>query len=368
MGRERKRKVSLILALSLALLSQGCGAGSAAKSTADTYTTDQYDMEYDTEEYETEDSTDAAAEESVNSGSGSTETVDEAAASDASKPKSEDTSQKLIKTVSMTVETKNFDSVYDTLEKRVEELGGYIENSEISGTGSEYNNRWASLTIRVPSDQLEAFLETASENTNVTYQSENTQDVTLSYVDLKSHIESLRIEQESLTKMLEKATDLDDIFSIQSELTEVRYQIESYESQLRVMENQVSYSTVNLDITEVERETKIVEEKSFWEEARAGFADNLYHLGQGLRAFAIWFIGSLPYLIPVAVMIFILVIICHNINKKNRRKREEMMRQSQQRMQAQQFNQNPSAPGNWNVPPAPQNPQSDQQQEETKKE
>ena len=55
--------------------------------------------------------------------------------------------------------------------------------------------------------------------------------------------------------MMEQATSMKDILSIQSQITDVRYEIESYESQLRVYDNQVTYSTVYLDLYEVNRES-----------------------------------------------------------------------------------------------------------------
>ena len=87
-----------------------------------------------------------------------------------------------------------------------------------------------------------------SEEANVTYSSESTEDVTLAYTDMQSHVAALRTEQETLLSMLGQAQSMEDILAIQTQLTQVRYEIESYESQLRVYDNQVDYSTVYLDI------------------------------------------------------------------------------------------------------------------------
>ena len=56
------------------------------------------------------------------------------------------TSQKLIKTVGMNLETKEFDQLLEHIKTRVEEMGGYIENSEISGK-QLLQPAWESLCV-----------------------------------------------------------------------------------------------------------------------------------------------------------------------------------------------------------------------------
>lgn len=233
------------------------------------------------------------------------------------------TSQKLIKNVYMDLETKEFNDLLDKLYKKVSELNGYVENSEVSGSSYDYDrSRYASLTIRVPSKSLDQFVTVVEKDANVTNKSENVQDVTLQYVDLSSHIAALRAEQESLMKLLKEATKMDDIIQIQSQLTQVRYEIESYESQLRTYDNLVDYSTVNLNISEVKRET-VMETKSFGEKATARFNTSIYDIGQGFLAFSIWLIGSSPYLLIGGVVLVLFVLVLRKTVPQRRRKKFE---------------------------------------------
>ena len=75
----------------------------------------------------------------------------------------------------------------DSIEKRITELGGYIENME-SYNGSAYSDfrssRNSSMTVRIPAGQLNVFLSEVSEISNVVRRTENVQDVTLEYVDI----------------------------------------------------------------------------------------------------------------------------------------------------------------------------------------
>ncbi|MCD7921281.1 MAG: DUF4349 domain-containing protein [Clostridiales bacterium] len=272
------------------------------------------DEEYDYDEAETAEEYDDAG--SSVSNAADTEVSESAAADDSY-------SQKLIKTVDMTVETTEFDELIAQLESKTEELGGYIESSETGGSSGSAAGRWSYLTIRIPADSLDEFVSLVGENANVTYTSESTEDVTLTYVDMESHLTALRTEQESLLAMLEQADSVESIIAIQSQLTEVRYEIESYESQLRVYDNRVSYSTVYLSIDEVERETSAAA-VTFGESVRTRFSDNVYRIGQGFKNFAIGFLGALPFIIVVVVIIAVIFAVCRLVLNR----REKKMKQS----------------------------------------
>lgn len=120
--------------------------------------------------------------------------------------------------------------------------------------------------------------------------------------------------------ILERAEKLEDIITIQNQLTNIRYELESYESQLRVYDNRINYSTLYLDINEVERETSVATELSYGEEIRQGLSDTLYDLGQGFRDFSIWFIVNLPVLLIWAVIIAVIIVIVRKLLKVHAKK------------------------------------------------
>lgn len=238
------------------------------------------------------------------------EAVAEEAVGGAETPKVQDTERKLIKTVSMSVETETFDTLMQTIEDKTEGYGGYIESSNVYN-GSHYygeHNRNANLTLRIPVEKLSEFLSTVSENSNVISRDENVTDVTLQYVDMKSRKEALETEHERLLTLLEQAETVEDIIAIEGRLSEVRYEMESMESQLRTLENQVSYSTVYLYIEEVVKYTP-VKELGTWEKITTGFAASLYDVGRGIKNFAIDLIINIPYIVVWTIIIIALVIV-----------------------------------------------------------
>lgn len=268
----------------------------------------------------------ASAEQSYYDGGFGTDSYDtENAVSEEGAVSVAATERKLIKNVDMNVETREYDKLLTAVESKVTELGGYIESLDAYNGSSYYSyrsTRNANMTIRIPKDRLDEFLNTVSDLGNVTSRSENVQDVTLTYVDLQSHRDALQTEQERLLQLLEQAESIEDIITIEQRLSDVRYQLESMESQLRSYDNQVDYSTVYLYIDEVEVYTP-VEEETTWERISAGFMDSLKSIGEGIKEAAIWFVINIPYLVIWAIVIVVIVLILKKIKKRTKRIRAE---------------------------------------------
>ena len=211
--------------------------------------------------------------------------------------------QKLIRTVYMDAQTTSMDGVMSWLENRVAELGGYFEQKSIRRSGSRDDGsyyRYADMVIRVPAENLDSFLAQIGENTVVTSTREETEYVTLQYVSTKSRVEALETEQKRLLELLEEAGSMEDLLTIEERLTDVRWELENYASQLRVLDNQVDYSTVYLNINEVDK-PKVVTERTVWQKIGDGFAENTIDLWDGIVAVFVWLLSSLPFLIPLAV-------------------------------------------------------------------
>ena len=247
----------------------------------------------------------------------------------------------LIRTVTMAAETKEFENARRAIEDKVKELGGYIENSGVSGTGKTGSLRRASYKIRVPADKLDELITTVGSGCTVTSSNENTSDVTLNYVDTKAKLESLRVEQKQLTELLSQAKDLDSIIVLQDRLTQVRYQIESAESTLRVLENQVSYSTLTLNIREV-MEIKPQEEphvESYGEKVARTFKESLHNIGEFFKGLFLVLVAVSPVIVPMTIItIIVLVIVISSVKKKRKKRAAEIAEKEAQyraRLQAQ---------------------------------
>ncbi len=212
--------------------------------------------------------------------------------------------RKLIRTINLDVETTSFDQLLASLRKSSSEKGGYIQESSISGnsiSSSQAGRRYAYFVIRIPAIHLDSFLQQVDEQSNITNRSENVQDVTLQYADIESRKKTLTVEQERLWALLEKADTLEAVIALEERLSEIRYELESFESQLRTYDNQVDYSTIYLDIQEVGVFTPTAPD-SVATRIQKGFNRNLEGIFNFGVDFIVGFLSSTPILILLAII------------------------------------------------------------------
>ena len=259
----------------------------------------------------------AAASVSV-SVSGETGAADTSAANDLSE-------RKIIKTANVRYETRTYDDFMTALTACIRQYGAYIESQENYG-GSIYDyasTRSAYLTVRVPLESYDAFMQEAGTIGSITYRSETAQDVTMAYVDTESRIKSLRTEYDALLAILEKATKLEDVISLQSRISEVTYQLELHQSQLRKYDDLIAYCTVRIDVAEVEKVTPNVREMTFGEKIRDGLSENFEDIGRDASDFAVWFVTSLPYFVIWGIVIVLLVLLLKRMRVRRKKKKEQ---------------------------------------------
>ena len=224
--------------------------------------------------------------------------------------------QKLIRKVSLSVETEDYKAFIKGLDAAVWGMGGYYEKIESHTSG---DRPYATLVIRVPAGRLDELLRHVVGAGNVTYRVESQTDVTLNYVDTESRNKALKTEQERLLALLEQAEDLDQILAIEDRLTEVRYQIESTEASLRTMDNLVDYATVTLELRQVEVYTQ-VEEPGFWEKIGTGFVSSVKGIWELLKTAFSYFVIALPYLLVFVILPLVILLFFLSRARKRRRK------------------------------------------------
>ena len=230
--------------------------------------------------------------------------------------------RKLIRNMALSLETTAFDDFMANVESQANGMGGYVEDSSISGSSGHPTQRNGYLTVRIPADRLDEFADSITGSATVLNRSTSVSDVTLQYSDLESHIEALKIEQKTLMDMLAKAEEIETVLAIQNQLTNVRYELESYGSQLKLMENQVSYSTVNIDVSEVEIPTSI-ESDTFGNKVVRTFRNSMSGFAHGLESFLVWFLGNIVFIAVFFVLVFLAFLGLRKIFRRWRQKRNK---------------------------------------------
>ncbi len=238
--------------------------------------------------------------------------------------------RKLIKNVYMYIETLEFEQSRQTVEGLVRTFGGYVESSSVADR-SMYNGRslrYASYVLRIPGEQLDAFLNSSGDIGTITSQEMGTEDVTLAYVDLEAKTQSLEIQQERLLEFLEKAETIEDVIKLEDRLNTVRYQLEAQKSQLKNYDNLVAFSTVSINLQEVQRVT-VPEPETVGERITSGFGETMYDLSESFKNFLVGFIVNLPYILIWGVIIFLVIFFGIRIVRKNKKRKAEQAAQAQ---------------------------------------
>ena len=232
--------------------------------------------------------------------------------------------QKLITTVELNAETEDLDALMPQLSEHIAQLGGYVEfqNTYYGSAYSSYRHRSANMTIRIPADKLSDFLLHVEGASNVISKQQSQDNVTLQYVDTESRVAALEAERDRLMELLEQAGDLSDLLKIEERLTDVLYDLESTTAQLRSLDNQVSYATVNLYIDEVKILTE-TQEQTVWQRIGSGFGENLRNIGDDIVDFFVWLVTYSPQLIIIGGIICLIVRTVRRAIKKRRAKKIE---------------------------------------------
>ena len=240
-----------------------------------------------------------------------------------------DYTAKIIYTASVSIETTEFDKAVAALENQVQKIGGFVESSNVTGD-TQYNsdgtttvvNRWAYYTVRIPCDHFESFLHETEGFGNVTSTSRDAQNVTSAYTDYEARLSSLNTQEERLLDMLAKSEDVETLIALEQRLSDVRYEIESIERNLRNYDMQIKYSTVNLDLREVEVYTPTVPvRRTFGQKLADSLSDGWNGFTRGIQNVILGLASALPALILLAVIIAAVIVCIKKARKKRKAKK-----------------------------------------------
>jgi len=271
--------------------------------------------------------------------------------------------EKIIYTVDAHIETLRFDETIDMIYAMLVDYGAFIENSNISGVNMETarygwsSYRYAYFSLRVPKDNLNSITANLGNLGNVVRQSSNAQNISSQFFDSQSRLTSLEIQEERLLDMLSKSDDITDLIALEERLGDIRYQIESLTTTLRNWQNQVDYSTLVLNINEVEIYTEPPQiHRTYWEQVGDGFISSLKGVGNFFMNLFKWFVTNLPVLVLLAGIGFLIFIII-KAGLRSSRKKKVLRQQNLNRQYMDQWNMNQPNTGQQQPPEQHQPPE-----------
>ena len=239
--------------------------------------------------------------------------------------------EKIVYTCDTTLETLDFDDTYKKLQSLMDKYSCVVESETMNDEDSSYlyddytyydenkNNyttgKIDNIKVRVPSKDFKKFISEYSNLGNVTSKTQTADNITQHYYDTTAEVEGKKAELQRLQDMLATATDINNIISINSKITEVQTEINKLTTEIRTMDTEVAYSTVNIEVKEVVQYTEKGDHEktnTFFDRVKKSFKDGWKGVGKFLENFLLALIELLFILIkliPVAIIIGLIVVI-----------------------------------------------------------
>ena len=221
--------------------------------------------------------------------------------------------EKIIYSSDVTVETTDFDASLAKIDELMAACGGWVESSSVNGA-NYYNKsrgftstRSANYTLRIPSERFNELMNSLSSLGNIPYTHTYTENVTAQYYDTEAHLLAYQTQEARLLEMMEKAETVEDIVILEDRLTELRWRIESLQSTLKNWDRRVSYSSVYLELREVQEYTpEAVTKISYGQRLWRSLKDGLKGVAEFFEDLLLWFVGALPSLVILAALVLVL--------------------------------------------------------------
>ena len=232
--------------------------------------------------------------------------------------------RKIVYTVTTELQTKDFDAAVEIINGEIQKYGGYIQSQKQTDNGgiySQYSHRDMTMVVRVPSENLEAFLSGLQNDNMYTLSlSKDSKDYSSVYYDKEIRVSSLKIQEERLLNLLTQAADLKTMLDLEDRLSEVRYEIESLTKEMNYIDSNVDYSTVTIYLDEVVKYQEIVEEPAtFFERVKEAIVNSWDDFVEGSQNFVIWLIYAIPTLLIFGVIATVVLLIVKSTKKRNKK-------------------------------------------------
>lgn len=147
---------------------------------------------------------------------------------------------------SLSLEVEDADDALERVTAIAERVGGYITSSSRSGEGE---NLYLSATLRVPVAEFSSVMAALRDEGEILYEDIGSYEVTLAVLDLEARLENLRASEDAFLALLDRAESVADVVAVQSELSRIQGDIESYEAQLNGMKDQVEMASITVSLS-----------------------------------------------------------------------------------------------------------------------
>jgi hypothetical protein len=225
----------------------------------------------------------------------------------------------IVKTGQLSLEVNDIEGALSQAQATVVGLGGYVDQSNRSGTGTDAT---ASITYRVPADEWDDALTALRKiGARVLSEQTGTSDVTSQVIDLNARITNLKTTEAALQSIMARTTAIADVIAVESQLSDTQGQIEELTAERDHLTNQAAMSTLTVTF-QLPAATVTAQATQDWtlgsQIDQAGAA--LVRIGQGLATVAVWvLVVVLPLSFGALVLFGILWVARRLLGRRRRR-------------------------------------------------
>lgn len=231
--------------------------------------------------------------------------------------------RKMIYTATMSFRCDDPGDALDQFAAKAIELGGYVSASW-SNVGDNDRIERAAITLRLPAGTLDAFKDFAEKLGVVRTYNMTGNDVTDDYYDLDARLTQAKAREAQVLSFMSQAQTIEDTLAVYKELSSIREEIDVMEGRKRLWDNQVSYSTLTIDITanptyvdDSPEYIRVITMSETWQRTRRGFIN----VARGTANFFSIFIILIGWLLIPAVIITAVVLLVVWLSRRSRRGR-----------------------------------------------
>jgi hypothetical protein len=224
---------------------------------------------------------------------------------------------RIIKTGTLTLQVDDIEGTIRAATTAIDALGGYASASKREGAGADAR---ATTTFRVPAERWdEAMTAVRGLTGEVLAEESSTDDVTAQVVDLGARIRNLQATEAALQSIMDRATLIKDVLSVQAELTTVRGEIEQLSAQQAHLEEQAAYSTLTATFVRTPAPVLVTQQDRFDPASEVDAASaRLVGVLQDVATAGIWFgIVWLPMLLALGVVGGVAVFVLRRLRRRS---------------------------------------------------
>lgn len=243
--------------------------------------------------------------------------------------------RKIIYTADYSISSEQFDADYNKILAAMETAGGYLSSENTNGTRpEEYGDpgRSANFTLRIPIENYASFLDALSGIGTVQSKSQFTEDVTTAYYDNEARIELYEAHYKKLMEYLDKAASIEDAMSIESQITETLYTIDSLKGTRSYYDSMTQYTTVNIYLWEVVYSSDVpVSKQTLGERISNSFSDVISALGVFFEGVLVVIVAGAPIWIILVIIALAIILPIRAHRKKKQRKAEAALKAQEEK-------------------------------------